>query len=237
MEIITLSIFVPCFNEENNIVKTLNDIKEGAQQIDYEVLVADDASKDKTVEMFEKFKRDNPNENIKIFCNKNNKGIGYNFWETSRKASGKYYMTITGDAALPSSEIKKIVNCIGKADIILTPFTDKREVFRKIVSKLFVFIINLITLNKLKYYNGANVYLLEDIKFCKNRGSGFGYQAELVAFLLRQGKTYFEIEIDVTLISSGTSQSLNPRNIPSVIISIISIFFNQILHFLKKIFK
>ena len=237
MENITLSFFVPCYNEENNIIKTLNDIKEGAKHLDYEVLVADDASKDKTVEVVEKYKENNPNENIKIFCNKENRGIGYNFWETSNKALGKYYMTVTGDACLPPSEIKKIVNVIGKADIILTPFSDKRGIFRKIVSKAFVFIINLITLNNLKYYNGANIYLLEDIKLCKNRGSGFGYQAELVSFQLRRGKTYIEIEIDTTLRSSGTSQSLNPRNMPSVIGSIISIFFNQIIHLLKKIFK
>jgi len=237
MEKITLSFFVPCFNEENNITKTLNDIKEGAQHINYEVLVADDASKDKTVEMVEKFKINNPKEDIKIFCNKDNRGIGYNFWETAHKALGKYYMTVTGDACLPPSEINKIVNNIGKADIILTPFRDTRGIFRRILSNAFVFIINLITFNNLRYYNGANIYILKDIKLCKNRGSGFGYQAELLASQLSQGKSYIEIDIDVTQRSSGTSQSLNLRNIPSVIGSIISIFFNQILHLLKKKLK
>ena len=46
MEKITLSIFVPCFNEENNITKALNNIKEGIQHISYEVLVVDDASEE-----------------------------------------------------------------------------------------------------------------------------------------------------------------------------------------------
>ena len=50
MEKITLSIFVPCFNEENNIISTLNNIKEGILNVSYEVLVVDDASKDKTIE-------------------------------------------------------------------------------------------------------------------------------------------------------------------------------------------
>ena len=118
-------------------------------------------------------------------------------------------MTVTGDACLPPSEIKKIVNAIGKADIILTPFSDKRGIFRKIISKAFVFIINLITLNNFKYYNGANIYLLKDIKLCKNRGSSFGYHAELVAFQIRQGKTYVEIEIDTTSRSS-VKQSIRP---------------------------
>ena len=110
MEKITLSIFVPCFNEENNIINTLNNIKEGIQDISYEVLVADDASKDKTIEMVEKFKKNNPNVNVKIFSNENNKGIGFNYYATAHKALGKYYMLINGDAVDPPSEIKKILH-------------------------------------------------------------------------------------------------------------------------------
>ena len=98
MEKITLSIFVPCFNEENNITNTLNNIKEGIQNINYEVLVSDDASQDKTIEMVEKFKKNNPNINIKIFHNENNRGVGFNYYATAYKALGKYYMVICGDA-------------------------------------------------------------------------------------------------------------------------------------------
>ena len=56
MENITLSIFVPCLNEERNINDALSNIKEGVQDINYEILVTDDASKDKTIEVIEKFK-------------------------------------------------------------------------------------------------------------------------------------------------------------------------------------
>ena len=56
MEKITLSIFVPCFNEEKNITNTLNNIKNGVIDISYEILIVDDASKDKTIEMVEIFK-------------------------------------------------------------------------------------------------------------------------------------------------------------------------------------
>ena len=71
MEKVTLSIFVPCFNEENNITNTLNNIKDGVLNVNYEVLIADDASEDKTIEMVEAFKKKNPNMNIKIFHNFN----------------------------------------------------------------------------------------------------------------------------------------------------------------------
>ena len=233
---ITLSIFVPCLNEEKNITDALNIIKEAIQNINYEILVADDASKDKTIEMVEIFKKNNPDINIKIFRNKNNKGIGFNFRATAYKASGKYYMTIQGDALLPG-DIKKIVNNIGKADMILTYFIDKREILRRIVSKIFVIIINLITLSNIKYYNGSNVYLLENIKLCSVRGSGFGFSAEVITEQIRQKKTYTEIMINPVVKSTEISQSFKLHNVPSVVLSVISTFLNQIIYAVKKILK
>ena len=237
MEKIILSIFVPCFNEENNINNALHNIKEGIQNISYEILIADDASMDKTIEIVEKFKKDNPNINIKIFHNENNKGIGFNYRAASHKALGKYYMMVTGDGSLSPNEIKKIVSNIGKADMILTYFFDKRGIFRRSVSKMFVFITNLITLNNLKYYNGANVYLLENVKSCIGRGSGFGFQAELITKQIRQKKTYIEIEIEPYFISTKTSQALKVHSLLSVTGSVILIFSSQIIYLVKKILK
>ena len=236
MEKITLSIYVPCFNEENNIVNTLNNIKEGVQQISYEVLVVDDASKDKTIEMIEKFKKNNPDVNVKILCNENNRGIGFNYRATAHGALGKYYMMITGDAPEPSGEIKKIVNNIGKTDMILTYLIDRRRVFRRTLSRVYNFIINLITLNNIKYYNGPNIHLLENVKLYSGKGSGFGFAAELITAQIREKKTYVEVETSF-IPHPHLSQLPSLRTIPSVIGSIISIFFNQIIHVAKKILK
>jgi glycosyltransferase involved in cell wall biosynthesis len=237
MEEIILSIFVPCFNEEKNIAKALSCIKQGVQNISYEVLVVDDASKDKTIEMVEKYKKNNPNLNIKVFQNKSNKGVGFNYYATAHQASGKYYMLINGDGVEPPDEIKKIVNNIGKADMILTYIDDRRSIFRRVISRTFVMIINMITLNNVKYYNGPNIYLLENVKLYHGSESNFGFQAELIAAQLRQKKTYIEIEFLPDLTSSLPSQSLSWRVVPGVIGTIISIFLNQIIYVLKKILK
>ena len=238
IEKITLSIYVPCFNEENNITNTLNKIKEAAQHISYEVIVVDDGSEDKTIEMIEKFKKDNPNVNTKIICNENKLGIGFNHRAAARKASGKYYMLITGDADEPAGEIKKIVNNIGKADMILCYLVDKRRVERRTLSRVFTFIVNLITLNNIKYYNGPNIHLLENVKLYSGTRSGYGYQAELVAAQLRKKKTYVEVEISPYTPPSEKLQLLSLlRRLPSVTASLISIFFNQIIYIVKKILK
>ena len=236
MEKITLSIYVPCFNEENNIVNTLNNIKEGVQQISYEVLVVDDASKDKTIEVVEKFKKNNPDVNIKILRNENNRGIGFNYRETAHRALGKYYMLICGDAPQPSGEIKKMVNNIGKADMILIYYIETRGVARRTLSRVYNFIINLITLNNIKYYNGTNIHLLENVKLYSGKGSGFGYSAELITAQIREKKTYVEVETSY-IPPPHLSQLPAPRVMPSIIESIISIFFNQIIHVVKKILK
>jgi len=232
---ITLSIFVPCFNEEKNIANTLNNIQNGIIDINYEILVVDDASKDKTIEIVKEFKKNNPNLDIKIISNKNNRNIGFNYRETAQIARGKYYMFLSGDDSLSSAEIKKTVDNIGKADMILVYFIDKRGIFRKTLSKIFTVIINLITINNLKYYNGSNIHLLENVKLFCGKQSGFGYQAELITSQIRQKKTYIEIEVKPYLKTSEKSEALKIHNIPSVIKSIISIFLNQIIYVAKKL--
>ena len=53
MDKIDITFFVPCCNEEKNIVKTLENIINSVGNIKYEILVCDDGSKDKTIEVVE----------------------------------------------------------------------------------------------------------------------------------------------------------------------------------------
>ena len=236
---IALSIFVPCFNEEKNITNALNNIKEAAKNISYEILIADDGSKDKTVAMVEKFKSDNPNLNTKIFHTENNQGIGFNYYDIAHKASGKYYMLVNGDADFPSDTIKKILNNLGKADMVISYFpgkNDKRTLLRRLFSKIFVIILNLITFNNLKYYNGPTLHLLDNVKLHKASTFHFSYQAELIANLINLKKTYVEVQVE-SIDTGGMAKVITPYNILSLGKSIITIFLNQLTHLTKKLFK
>lgn len=240
MEKITLSIFVPCFNEEKNITNTLNNIKETIQNISYEILVTDDGSKDKTVAIVEKFKKENQNLDIKIFRNENNHGLGFNYYATAYKAVGKFYMLVNGDAVEPPITIKKMLDSLGKADMILTYFpgkNDKRSLKRRILSRIFVILINIITFNNLKYYNGPSIHLLENVKLYGTGAFGFGYQAELISVLLQLKKTYIEVKVENTIREWGTTKAFTLHNLLSVGRSLIIILLNQITYILKKILK
>ena len=86
-----VSIIIPIHNEKNNIGEVINDFKK-LNQREWEIIVVDDGSKDKTIEMIENFKKNNPNINIQTIYNKNNKGLGFNYFATAHKALGEYYI-------------------------------------------------------------------------------------------------------------------------------------------------
>ena len=248
MKDVTLSIFVPCLNEDKNITDALNIIKESIQNINYEILVVDDASTDKTIEMAEKFKNNNPNLDLKILKNKSNKGLGFNYFATAHKALGKYYMNLNGDAVEPPKSIRTMVSNIGKADIITSyhdfncrsvffKSKDKQNFTRRLISRLFVITINLITFNNMKYYNGPTIHLLENVKLYKRGAVGMGYQAELITFLLTLNKTYKEVLTETIEREFGTSKAITLTNILYLCRSIIIIILNQMLYTIKKIIK
>ena len=191
---------------------------------------------------------DDQDLDIKLFRNESHKGLGFNYFATAHKASGKYYLNLNGDAVEPLQSIRTMVNNIGKADIITCHHDfncrsifykseDKQNFTRRLISRLFVITINLITFNNMKYYNGPTIHLLENVKLYKKSVAGMGYQAELITYLLTLNKTYKEILVETIERKSGTSKAVTLNNIINVSKSIMRIFFNQILYIIKKIIK
>ena len=67
----SVSIYIPAFNAEKTIRKTLNSIKNQSYQFE-EVIVINDNSNDGTLDIVKEFK------DINIINNIENKGLGYN---------------------------------------------------------------------------------------------------------------------------------------------------------------
>jgi len=71
----SLSIIIPCFNEEKNILKVLNNLILNIKKYtyNYEIIVIDDFSKDKTYKTVKLFKKKN---RILLYRNRRNLGYG-----------------------------------------------------------------------------------------------------------------------------------------------------------------
>ena len=235
MDKIDITFFVPCCNEEKNIVKTLENIINSVGNIKYEILVCDDGSKDNTKEIVKNY-INREKKNIILYENDKNLGIGFSYFKYSLEAKGEYYMLINGDNVEPPITIKKIIAERGKADIII-PYLgtdDHRNLIRKFISHLFTFVINLISFNSIKYYNGAVLHKTENVRLYRSKTYGYGYQAELITTLLMLEKSYLQVQVTNTDRQWGASKAFSISNILSILNTTLSIFINRIAN-LKNI--
>lgn len=234
-----ISFFVPCYNEEKNILNTLNNIKEACKDINHEILIVDDGSIDSTAEIVKKYIAKSKSQHIRLFVNKKNYGLGFSYFKYSMDAQGKYYMLINGDNVEPAESIEKIISFRGNADLIVPFFDkkDKRNLFRRTLSLIFTLIVNVISLNTVKYYNGPVLHKTKNVQLYRSVTFGYGYQAELVCKLIALDYTYLNIEISNTDRQFGTTKAFSLENFLSVTNSLIIIFFGTISTILRKIFR
>lgn len=198
---ILLTLFVPCFNEEANIASTLETIREAMYEmkdIDYEVLVTDDGSSDRTSNVVQEYIILHPEMPIFLHKNPNNLGLSHSFVDAAFRGEGKYFFLIWGDNVTSKDNCLSMLSILGKADIII-PYFPKvmgKSAFRMGLSNLYTWIVNLLSGNSIQYYNGSAVFFRYHVMRWAPNGTGFsGFLAFLITQLLSMGATYIEIAL------------------------------------------
>ena len=118
-----ITVIVPCFNEEEFITKTLDCVREAAEEcaLSYEVLVIDDASSDKTFEVAESYRARFPKMPLVVKRNEKNRGLSRTFCDGAFIGKGKHYRLVCGDNSETKDSLKKVFELRDKADIVI-PF-------------------------------------------------------------------------------------------------------------------
>jgi glycosyltransferase involved in cell wall biosynthesis len=196
---VEVSFMVPCLNEEPNVVGTIKTIIAAMDRVgcSYEILVFDDGSQDNTAGVVEAFQSASPQAPVRLFRNRVNRGLAYNFVEAAFQGRGRYYRAVPGDNVEPPELIEDIVRARGAADIIVPHFVEirNRPPWRTAISKLYTRLVNLASGYRLAYYNGNPLYLRTHVMRFHVECTGFGYQAEFLTRLLSLGATYKEIPL------------------------------------------
>lgn len=225
-----ISFIITCYNEELNVVGAIEKVHQAAIELGltHEILIFDDASKDNTVKVVEKYITAFPEVPITLHKNTVNKGVSHNFVEGAFQGTGKYCRLVCGDDIEPLETHIKILSFIGKYDIIIPYYKTitGRSLFRFIISNAFTWAVNFISGFSLKYYNGCPAVRRYDVMRWHVEASGLGYQAEFLTRLLRQGKSYIEVAVEGY--DREGSVSLRIRNILSVCHSITKIFLARL---------
>lgn len=229
-----ITFFVACYNEELNIVSCLNHLLSAVAEVGltYDVVIVDDASSDGSVRLIQEFMQSHPEVAIKLLVNASNQGIGANYAEAAFHGCGKYYRVICGDDEERLETITEVLRHVGEADMILTYHSDAsaRPWSRRIISRAFTGLVNLVGGHKLKYYNGLAVHLRYNVMRWHSYAHGFGFQADLITRLLDMGATYLELPVVPDQRSKGRTKAFTFRNWCSVGHTFIEIFIRRMAH-------
>jgi len=220
-----ITFFVPCYNEEANVLGAIAKLEQAAQKLglSYEILVFDDHSQDRTVEVVKGHQAANPQSPVRLFVNDVNRGVARNFFEGAFHARGRYYRLVCGDDIEPIETHEALLLRLGKADVIVPYYTAiaGRPLHRHALSRLFTWLVNHASGNHLRYYNGCPIYRRFDVLRFHVETTGFGYQAEFLTRLIHEGRSIIEVPL-VSMDREG-SGSVNVRNALSVAHSLLKI--------------
>ncbi|MFH1850464.1 MAG: glycosyltransferase family 2 protein [archaeon] len=223
----TISVVIPCYNEE----KTVAGVSARAVSVldrlfdDYEVLIFNDCSTDNTAAIADDLAKENPR--IRVIHNRHNRGLGYNFREGVRQAKMDFFFWITGDDNHTDASIADLLGKAGKYDVVIsyTP-QDTRLWYRKVMSKSFTALLNLLFGQNLNYYCGISVFRTGMIKKCRMTTDSFAMQAEVLVQLLKAGPRCTQHPIsDAGKDSRGLTSVFRISNVLGVAQTLISLFF------------
>lgn len=219
----SVSVVIPAFREEENIEAAIENAVAAVSSVvaDYEIIVVDDGSPDKTGE-FARIKAE-ANPNIRVAVNASNQGFGYSFARGVKMTTKDFVTVFPGDNDMAAQSLKDLVLARGQADIVISYMkkTDRRSYLRRFLSWMFVGLMNIIFGLKLKYYNGAFICRRDLLQSIPIKSTGLAALAECIIRLLRAGRSYKTIYFEHIGRKHDRSKALNFKSIKAVITTIV----------------
>jgi dolichol-phosphate mannosyltransferase len=108
------SIILPTYNERESIVKTIKDIKSAVKTKDYEIIVVDDNSPDKTWDLVKKTFKD-----VHCLRRMNKKGLSSAIIDGFIKAKGEYLFVMDADGQHDEKKLQIMFEKIKDNDIVI----------------------------------------------------------------------------------------------------------------------
>jgi len=142
-----VSVFLPAYNEEKNILNTILKVEETIKKYSekYEILVIDDGSEDRTKEVTKTLCL--TNENIRLITHEENKGYGMALRSGFKNCKYEWITFMDSDGQFDFSEFPNFISTQKEtnADLVVGYYLKRKVPFyRKINSKLWQFLIRIL---------------------------------------------------------------------------------------------
>jgi dolichyl-phosphate beta-glucosyltransferase len=206
-EILTYSIVIPAYNESGRIVSTLRRVVEyvRAQGWRAEIVVVNDGSTDRTVEVVREFQAQAPE--VRMIENPGNRGKGYSVRAGMLQAQGEILVFTDSDLSAPIEEADRLFAAIaGGADIAIGSRwlesgrqTHRQPLYRQFFGRCYNFVTRLVMglpfadtqcgFKAFRREAAQTVFGLQTIE-------GWGFDPEILFIALKRG--YRVVEVPVT---------------------------------------
>lgn len=196
------SIIIPTYNEEKRISKTIKKILEFLEnKKDFELIVVNDGSKDKTSQVVTSFK----DTNIRLLEFSPNHGKGFAVKQGMLNAKGEIILFSDADLSTPIEEFDKLLKYIKNFDIVIGSRSIKganvvkhQPFYRELMGKIFNKIVRLFTIKGIiDTQCGFKMFTQKAAKdvFSRTKINGFGFDVEALFIARKLGYKIKEVPI------------------------------------------
>lgn len=209
---ISLSVFFPAYNEEDNIADSVKQADHVLRSITntYEIIIVNDGSKDTTGEIAESLAKNNPH--VRVIHHNPNQGYGAAVWTGIQSAKHDYVFFTDADLQFNLDEIKSLVKYIPEYEVVLGYRAKRNDPFMRLMNAKGWNILNRMLFGlKVRDIDCAfklfKRRLVVDLPL-KSRGAMLS--AELLIHLQRKGIPFKEVPVTHLPRTAGSPTGAKP---------------------------
>jgi dolichol-phosphate mannosyltransferase len=216
---LSVSIVMPALDEEANVFVAISETLQAfdSYNINGEIIVVNDGSKDKTPEIIEEFcKKD---QRVKMISHTSPQGIGASFWDGVDHSMNEAISMLPGDGENNPGEIIRYLNLLNHVDMVI-PFVfnpQVRPLWRSALSFVYRFIVNTTFLVNFNYTNGTVLYRKTVLEALSIRNQSFFFQTDILIRSAKRGYLFAEVPYCLGTRGSGDSKAVSYPSLMRVI--------------------
>ena len=187
---------------------------------DYEVIVVDDGSTDGTGTLADKLAFEIPG--IRVLHHTTGQGFSASYRHGVALATKDHVALIPGDNEIQTVSMRAIFEAVGRADIVV-PFTANQEIrpwLRRVLSRTFTLIVNILFGHRFRYYQGPSIYPADVLRALPATSRGFVFLTEMLVRALACGHGAVQVPMYIQPRQFGASSAVSLYNIVTALRSL-----------------
>jgi glycosyltransferase involved in cell wall biosynthesis len=208
-----LSVFLPCHNEEPNLVGVIDNFRGALDRFasTYEIIIVDDGSRDRTGEIADRLAASDPR--IKVVHHAVNRGYGGAVISGLKAATLPYVLLCDGDGQFDAAELAAMVPMVASYDVVVGRRTRRADrLVRRLNGQAWTTLVRLLFGIKITDVDcGFKLFRREFIQDLDLRARGAMISTELMVKVAASGARICEVEVGHLPRLAGEQSGANPK--------------------------